>query len=158
MSKKEEIVAKLTETRAPLWDFLQDLDEAQWETAVQSEDEEWTISDIVRHLTSAESGMTNLMKQFQQGKDPVPPDFDRERYNNRSVEKTKDLTPTELLQTMAANRTSLLEFIATLSEEDWQKKGRHASLNIYTIEEVCHIIADHEAAHLQDIQTAVHPS
>lgn len=155
MSKKEEVVAKLAETRAPLWAFLQDLDETQWETAVQSEDEEWTVSDIVRHLTNAESGMTNLIKQFQQGKDPVPPDFDRERYNKRAVEKTKDLTPPQLLEAMKTNRAKLLDFIEALEEEDWQKNGRHASLNIYTIEEVCHIIADHEELHLQDMKKAL---
>lgn len=158
MSKKEEIVAKLTETRAPLWNFLQNLDEEQWETAVQTEDEQWTVSDIVRHLTNAESGMTNLIKQFQQGKNPVPPDFDRERYNNRAVAKKQDMTPSELMEAMSSNRAKLLEFIETLEEEDWQKKGRHASLNIYTIAEVCHIIADHEKAHLQDMQAALHPS
>ena len=141
-----------------LADILTDADKEQWETAVQTEDQQWTVSDIVRHLTNAESGMTNLIKEFQQGKDPVPPDFDRERYNNRSVAKKQDMTPADLMEAMTTNRTKLLEFIETLEEEDWQKKGRHASLNIYTIEEVCHVIADHEAAHLQDMQTAVHNS
>ncbi len=156
MSNKDEIVAKLAETRAPLMTFLQNLDEAQWETAVQSEDAEWTISDIVRHLVSAESGMTGLIIQFQQGKDPVPPDFDRERFNKRAVEKTKSLTPPQLLEAMTTNRAKLLDVIDTLTEEDWQKNGRHASLNIYTIEEVCQIIAGHEELHFEDMQKAVH--
>lgn len=153
--EKTAIVQKLNDTREPLFAFLQDLNEAQWETAVQSEDAEWTISDMVRHLMNAEKGMTTLIIQFQQGKDPVPPDFDRERYNKRLVEKTKELTPDELLATMHDNRTKLLSFIDTLETDDWQKKGRHASLNIYTIEEVCHIIADHEALHLSDMQKAL---
>ena len=155
MSKKEEVVEKLAEARAPLWAFLQALDEAQWETAVQTEDAQWTISDIVRHLVNAESGMTGLIIQFQQGNDPVPPDFDRERYNKRIVEKTKALTPPQLLEAMTTNRAKLLQVIDTLTDDDWQKNGRHASLNIYTIEEVCQIIAGHEELHLLDMKKAL---
>lgn len=152
---KNLIIQKLQTNRDALLSFLQSLDETEWETAVQSEDAEWAISDIVRHLVNAEKGMTGLIVQFQQGKDPVPPDFDRERYNKRIVEKTKDLTPVQLMEAMVENRTKLLAVIETLNEEDWQKKGRHASLNIYTVEEVCHIIADHEALHLADIKKAI---
>ena len=151
---KSLIIAKLNSSRAALLPVLEGLDDAQWETAVQSEDAAWTVSDLVRHLVSAENGMTGLIVQFKRGKDPVPPDFDRDRYNNRAVEKTKDLNRTDLLNAMMQNRENLLGVIETLSEEDWHKKGRHASLNIYTIEEVCHIIADHETLHLADLQAA----
>ena len=151
---KSVIIAKLNSSRAALLPVLEGLNEAQWETAVQSEGAAWTVSDIVRHLVNAENGMTGLMVQFKQGKDPVPPDFDRDRYNKRAVEKTKDLSREDLLNAMTQNRENLLAVIETLSEEDWHKKGRHASLNIYTIEEICHIIADHETAHLSDIQAA----
>ena len=153
--KKEEIREKLNQTRAPLFACLQGLGVEEWQTAVQSEDAQWTIADLVRHLISAEKGMTGLIIQFQQGNDPVPPDFDRERYNVRSVEKLQHLTPPELLETMTANRNQLMQVIDTLAPEDWQKKGRHGSLRIMSIEEVCQVIADHETAHLADIQKAL---
>ncbi len=153
--KKETIVQRLSETREPLLAFLQGLDEAAWETAVQSEDAQWSISDIVRHLVNAEKGMTGLIVEFQKGNNPVPADFDLARFNQRGVEKAQILGPNALLATMKENRSNLLTFIATLNEEDWQKKGRHASLAIYTIEEVCQIIAGHEANHLADMQKAI---
>lgn len=149
---KPEIIQKLNETRSALMAFLQGLNEAQWDTAVYSEGESWTAADIVRHLTNAESGMTGLIVQWQQGKNPVPPDFDLARYNKSVVNKTKDKTPTELLDLMVTNRSRLLQVIDGLEEEDWQKNGRHGSLKIMTIAEVCHLIADHEATHLKDLQ------
>lgn len=154
-AQKAQIHEKLNQTRATLFDCLQGLDTEEWQTAVQSEDARWTIADLVRHLISAEKGMTGLIVQFQQGNDPVPPDFDRERYNVRSVEKIQHLTPPEMLETMTANRNQLLQVMATLTPDDWQKSGRHASLQIMTIEEVCHVIADHETTHLADIQKAL---
>ena len=155
---KEAVIEHLNLTRAPLMAFLSALTPVQWETAVQSEDAEWTVADIVRHLANAEKGMTGLIKQFKVGKDPVPPDFDRERYNKRSVEKTKDESPEALLSSMKQNREHLLAVIDSLTADDWQKKGRHASLRMMTIEEVCRLIADHEVAHLQDMQESLESS
>lgn len=153
--KKDEIEERLNQTRAALLDCLQGLGAEEWATAVQSEDAQWTVADIVRHLASAEKGMIGLIEQFQQGNDPVPADFDLARFNQRSVQKSQELTPADLLATMDANRTRLRQVIEGLSPEDWQKKGRHGSMRILTIEEVCHVIADHDLAHLADIQKAL---
>ncbi|NKQ35770.1 MAG: DinB family protein [Chloroflexi bacterium] len=152
---KPEIIQKLNETRAELMAFLRGLDEAQWETAVYSEGETWTAADVARHLTNAESGMTGLIVQWQMGNDPVPPDFDLARFNQSVVAKAKNKTPDELLAEMEANRANLLQVIDGLEEDDWQINGRHASLQILTIEQTCHLIADHEATHLQDLQAGL---
>lgn len=156
-ARKSEVIEKLNLTRGNLFAFLAGLDEAAWETAVQSEDAQWTIADLVRHLMNAESGMTGLIEQFKAGKDPVPPDFDRERYNQSRVKKTQALTPQELMAQMSANREHLLTVIESLEDGDWSKKGRHASLRIMTIEEVCHLIADHESVHLEEMKKAKSP-
>ncbi|HRN66718.1 MAG TPA: DinB family protein, partial [Promineifilum sp.] len=80
---------------------------------------------------------------------------DLARWNQRVVNKLADKGPRELLAGMADSRQALLEFIDSLEETDWGKKGRHASLKIMTIEEVCHLIADHEALHLAGIREAL---
>lgn len=152
--KKAGIEDKLMQTRADLVELLVGLDEKGWQTAVQSEDAHWSVADIIRHLMNAEKGMTRLIQEFQQGNDPVPPDFDLERYNIRSVQKTQELAPAALLQALATNRMQLLQLIDQLRDDDWQKKGRHASMRIMTIEEVCHAIANHEAQHLEEIKKA----
>ena len=152
--RKHEVLNKLDSSRKALWSYLQALDEAGWETAVQSEDAGWTVTDVVRHLVNAESGMTGNIEKIKIGEDPVPPDFDRERYNKSRVRKTQHLTSADLLTQMETNRIHLLSVIDTLEDEDWNKKGRHASLKIMTIEEFCHIIADHESWHLEEMKLA----
>jgi len=153
--KKVEIQMKLTETRAALFSFLQGLSDTEWETAVQTEDANWTIADVVRHLVNAESGMTSLIEKFKMGEDPVPPDFDRERFNKSRVRKTQDVPPAQLLAQLETNRAHLMTVLDDLQPEDWPKKGRHASLRILTIEEVCHVIADHEGSHLEGMKNAI---
>jgi uncharacterized damage-inducible protein DinB len=154
-TKKAEIREKKIRVRQELMSVLQGLSEAEWEMAIYTGGGHWTISDLLRHLVNADRGMTTLINQFRQGQDPVPADFDRERYNNRIVEKAKQKSPTELMAELVENEALFLETLAALTESDWQKKGRHASLHVLTIEEICHLIPDHEQAHLLDIQKAL---
>lgn len=157
ITQKENIREKLTAVRANFLAYVNGLDEVGWETAVFTDEstDPWNVSDVVRHLADSEWGMTGLMMNIQSGKGGVPEDFDRERWNSRSIAKRKDKTPAELLAEMEQNRQRLFAFLDTLADDDWAKEGRHASLNIYSIEQICHIIADHESGHLQNIREAV---
>lgn len=151
-NKKVEIVTKLNDVRHSLSMFFGQLEGGDWATAVYDEGTQWTIADILRHLVDAERGMMRMMAQWQQGKDPVPPDFDLARWNNRVIQKAAEKSPDELLTELRKNRIDLLSFIDTIQDDDWAKQGRHGSLRVMSIEEVCHLIADHEQGHLQVMQ------
>lgn len=153
--KNIEMATKLNDARAELMAFFDGLDEAKWETAVYHEETTWTITDILRHLVDAERGMMGMMMQWQRGKNPVPPDFDLERWNNRAIEKSAEKNPNELLAEFRKNRIDLLSYINTIKPDDWEKQGRHGSLRIMSIEEVCHLIANHEMDHLRVMKEAV---
>jgi hypothetical protein len=45
--------------------------------------------------------------------------------------------------------------IDTLADEDWDKRGRHASLEIMSVEEVLNLIADHERTHFAAVRSAL---
>ncbi len=154
MEEKSAILDKLKRTRELLTATVLELDDEAWETAVYSDESQstWTIADLFRHTVDAERSMTSLMQQIQQGGSGVPDDFDLTRWNARRVEKTQHKTPTDLIKDMAINRNNLLQFINTLEPDDWQKKGRHGSMRIMTIAQICHLIADHEQSHLFEIQ------
>lgn len=153
--KNIEIATKLNDARAELMVFFEGLAEAEWDTAVYHEDSTWTITDILRHLVDSERGMMGMMMQWQRGKDPVPPDFDLERWNNRAIEKSAEKSPDELIAEFRKNRIDLLSYINTIKPDDWAKQGRHGSLRIMSIEEVCHLIADHEMDHLHVMKEVV---
>ena len=153
--KKEAIQAKLAASRDELNTTLRGLTPEQWSARAYSEGSEWQVVDILRHVADSERGMTSLMMQIKGGGEGVPADFDLSRWNQRVVNKLADKEPQELLDSMAQNRAALFAFIDGLDDADWEKKGRHASLQIMTIEEVCHLIADHEALHLAGIREAL---
>ena len=151
--KREAIKDKLTTVRAETVRVLSGLTEEQWNAPVYTDEgAEWRVIDVVRHVADSERGMTALMAQVQGGGTGVPADFDLHRWNRRVVAKQKDKGPADLLADMAAHRAALFAFMDTLAEDDWAKEGRHASLHILTIEQVCHLIADHERTHIAEIR------
>ena len=153
--KKSAVKQKLTAVREETYPTLGGLADEQWNRVAYSEGAEWRVADILRHVADSEKGMTALMIQVKAGGEGVPPDFDLSRWNQRVVTKLQDKSPQALLEGMADNRAALFAFIDTLADDDWAKQGRHASLHILTIEQVCHLIADHEQTHVDEIRRLV---
>lgn len=153
--KKQEIKGKLETTRKQLLDFASGLSDDAWQVTAYAEGSEWRAVDVLRHLADSERGMTGLMMQIRQGGEGVSADFDLNRWNRRAVEKLQDKTPAQLLDDMAQSRVRLMDFIDSLEPEDWEKEGRHGSMRIMTIEEICNLIADHEQSHLIILQQAI---
>lgn len=156
-ARKAQLINKLNSNRAALMAELATYGEDDWSRVVYADGVEWRATDVLRHLADSERGMTALMVQVQAGGEGVPPDFDLHRWNQRAVTKQAERTPAELLAGMDTSREQLLAFIDGLDESDWDKRGRHASLRIMSIEEVCNLIADHEADHLSEIRAAAGP-
>jgi uncharacterized protein (TIGR03083 family) len=149
MAAEREVLvkAKLAASREEMLALASSLDESDWNRLSYAEGSEWRLIDILRHVADSERGMTRLIVQIQGGGEGVPPDFDLHRWNQRAVSKLEDKTVADLLAGMDASRAELLAVIDSLDDGDWDKQGRHASLRIMTIEEVCHLIADHEQGH-----------
>ncbi|MCB8985404.1 MAG: DinB family protein [Ardenticatenaceae bacterium] len=155
MDERIVLQTKLQSSRQELLALLAGLNEAEWETAVYAKSTTWQVIDLLRHLTEAESSMTRLMVLIRDGGPGVPDDFDLDRWNASRIKKTLGKSTDDLLTAMAQNRTNLLEFMDALDEADWAKKGRHGSGRVLSIEEICHMIADHEAIHTADIRAAL---
>ncbi|MCA9934431.1 MAG: DinB family protein [Ardenticatenaceae bacterium] len=157
MSNRTETIEALQVSRRELLAALERLDDGGWETAVFPHDDQstWTAADLLRHLAESERSMTRLMANIKAGGPGASPDFDLARWNASRVAKAQHKSPADLLNDIAAYRQELLQFMDSLQEEDWSKKGRHGTGNIMSIAEICSLIAAHEAQHTADIQKVV---
>ncbi len=149
--RKTAIVNLLDQTRQQLKAVLDRLQPGDWETPVQEADQKWTVRQIVSHLVDAQRGMTVQITRINAGEATVPPDFDLNRWNKRSVEKAADKQPPELLTALDEGRTALKQVLDGLSDSDLDKRGRHSSLQIMSIEEIARLIGTHEADHTKII-------
>ncbi|MCC7451373.1 MAG: DinB family protein [Anaerolineae bacterium] len=149
--RKTAIVAVLDQTRQQLNALLDRLQPGDWETQIQEEDQRWTVRQIISHLMEAQRGMTHQITRINAGEETVPPDFDLNRWNRRSVEKAADKQPPELIAALEEGRTALKQVLTGLSDSDLEKRGRHGSLQIMSIEEIARLIGTHEADHARII-------
>jgi uncharacterized damage-inducible protein DinB len=153
--RKQTVLTKLETVRGSLLDMVETIEEQSWTQPVFSESAEWQVSDLLRHVVSAEHSMTRLIENIRDGGEGASADFDLTRWNASRVQKAKAKSIEDLTADLAQNRTYLLGVIDSLDEADLDKKGRHGSLRIMSIEEILHLIADHEQRHMADIQQAL---
>lgn len=151
MSRQESILKLLDENYVRLTEQLGRLSPADWEKPIQDEDQQWTARQILVHLVDSQKGMLGQMTRINQGQEAIPPDFDLNRWNKRTVEKNAERTKDELLAQFADEFGKLKAFVGTLTDADLDKRGRHSSLEIMSLEEIARLIATHEMEHLQSI-------
>lgn len=146
-----KIVASLETSHEGLRAVLDTVKGEQWEKQVQSEDRQWTVRQFLIHLVDAQRGQHNQLKAWQAGENPMPEDFDIDRWNRRQVEKNNDKTPDALLSELESGHEALMAFVRSLTPGDLEKTGRHSSLQTMTIEQLAHQIASHESMHTAEI-------
>jgi hypothetical protein len=122
-----------------------------WDTQIYSDGAAWTARQLLIHLVLSNQGLNNQVFGIAEGREVIPPDFDVNRYNKRSVEKKADMSIEEARASLNEARRVLLEWMATVNDSVLDREGRHASLQIMSIGTILQTIADHERAHADDI-------
>ncbi len=126
-----------------------------WAIPVQHDDAQWTVRQMLLHVVDSQRGITGQISRIRAGQETVPPDFDFNRWNKRAVEKGAEKTPAELLQSYATDRAALKALVDSLTEAELAKIGRHANLQLLTIEQFITTIANHEIDHGKQIAQAL---
>lgn len=146
----QRIKADLADGRAR-WNMVLDQVGDRWDTQVYSEGAAWTVRQLAIHLMVTDKGHNNTLKGIANGEETIPPDFDLERFNRRSVEKRAETSVEEAraaLEQTDAERDSWLD---SIDDAILDKQGRHGSMHILTIERILKVIADHDRDHANDI-------
>lgn len=123
----------------------------RWDEQVYSEGLQWTIKQLVHHLADADRGHNNQVMGIAEGRNIIPEDFDVERYNTSITRKTVEKSAEASRESLEKSRQQLLTWLDTLDDNTLDKKGRHASLRIMSIENIVLFMAKHETDHVKDI-------
>jgi hypothetical protein len=152
--RKEKLKRKLSEARAYLNNVLDQVGD-RWEMQVHSQEGGWTVRQLVNHIATADRGHNNMVMGIAEGVEVVPADFELERYNRRTTEKTVE-KPAELSRNeLAQQREQLLQWLDTLDEDKLDREGRHGTLRIMSVEDIMRTMAIHERDHANEIARAL---
>src|ERR671931_269376 len=125
MSEVTELVEKLKTEGDRMISIFGGLRDDQWNQEVYTEGATWTIRNILAHFVTAERGLVKLFEQIRQGGAGAADDFSIDRYNAAMQERTKDLTPQELLEQYKQVRANSIAWVSGLKDSELEIIGRH---------------------------------
>ena len=132
--------------------FFSALTPAQWQSVIYTEGAEWTVRSILAHFVTAEQGFLKLFASIRAGGPGASEDFDIDRYNASQQQKTKELTPGELLAQYQATRAEMVAVVAAFAEADLERQGRHPFLGPTILAEMVKMVYRHNQIHLRDLR------
>ncbi|HUH97523.1 MAG TPA: DinB family protein [Anaerolineales bacterium] len=152
MPETAELAQKLKFEGEKFAAFFGGLTADQWNREVYTEGSVWTIRSILAHLMASERALVGLFESIRQGGAGVPEDFVIDRYNASQQEKTKALTPADLLDQYKAVRAETLTWLSGIPDSDLEKTGRHPFLGITTLREMVKMVYIHNQTHYRDLR------
>lgn len=155
MSEITELAEKLKSEGDKFVEIFSGLSDEQWKSEVYTEGETWTIRNVLAHFVTSERGLVKLFEQIRQGGAGSPDDFSIDRYNASQQQKTKDLTPAELLEQYKEVRANSIAWVSGLKVEELEIKGRHPFLDDTSIREMVKMLYLHNQLHYRDLKKVI---
>ena len=152
MDRRDDLRSRLAQGRAALLAAIDRLTLEDWDRATSNPS--WTAREILVHLSQAEPGLLARMHRFLDGTSELRPGFDLNVWNTRQVAKNRNTDIAILVQSLSDSRPETLRFLDTLTEDQLDVRGWHASGREMSVMEMFDLMASHEEAHAQDILTA----
>jgi uncharacterized damage-inducible protein DinB len=152
MSEIAELAEKLKSEGEKFVDIFSGLTDDQWKAEIYTEGTTWTIRNVLAHFVTSERGLVRLFESIHQGGTGATDDFSIDRYNAAQQQKTKDLTPAELLEQYKEVRTNSIAWVSGLKDEDLEIKGRHPFLGETVIREMVKMLYIHNQIHYRDLK------
>ena len=152
MSELNDLADKLNSEGEKFISLFAGLNDEQWISEVYTEGETWTIRNVLSHFVTSERGLVKLFERIRQTGEGSSEDFSIDRYNAAQQQKTKDVSPQELLEQYKAIRADSIAWTLSLAESDLEKQGRHPFLGMTTIREMIKMLYIHNQLHYRDMK------
>lgn len=155
MSEVTELAEKLKTEGGKIVAIFNALSDEQWEKQVYTEGTTWTIRNVLSHFVTSERGLIKLFERIRQGGEGAANDFSIDRYNASMQDRTKDMTPQELLDQYRQVRSSSVEWVSGLDEKELEINGRHPFLGQTALREMIKMLYIHNMTHLRDMKKSI---
>jgi len=152
MSELNELADKLNSEGDKFIALFAGLRDDQWQAEVYTEGEKWTLRNVLSHFVTSERGLVRLFEQIRLGGAGAADDFSIDRYNASQQQKTKDLSPQELLEQYQAVRADSVAWTLSLELTDLEKQGKHPFLGMTSLREMIKMLYIHNQVHYRDMK------
>ena len=151
MTKKDEILDRLAESRRALHQATQSLSEKEM-THIQVEGV-WTIKDVLGHVASWEETCLEPLRRYADGAPfEVEVIKDYMTWNDEQAARKQDIPLDAILDELAAIRQELVAAASRLSAEQWKQRGPFSWGGEGMVAEMLDGLCQHELEHVRTIQ------
>jgi uncharacterized protein (TIGR03083 family) len=151
--RREKLRQRLNDSRGDLLAAVEAIGQA--EAAAPTANAGWAVRDVLAHLAGAELGHQQVIRALLAGDAPDTSGFDLDAFNAADVAVRRDTSLSQLLDELAANRSSTLALLDAVAPDDWERAGYHPGGFDTTVEGVFRVIAIHEKRHVKEIRAAL---
>jgi len=155
MSEVTALAEKLKSEGEKIVSIFSNMTDEHWSQEIYTEGTTWTIRNVLSHFVTSERGLIKLFEQIRQGGSGAADDFSIDRYNAAMQERTKELTPQELLEQYKQIRANSIAWVSGLKEEELEIMGRHPFLQMTTIREMIKMLYIHNLTHYRDLKKVI---
>ena len=152
MSEVTALAEKLKSEGERMTSIFGGLETGQWQQEVYTEGTTWTVRNVLSHFVTSERGLVKLFEQIRQGSAGSPDDFSIDRYNAAMQERTKELSPQDLLEQYRQVRTNTVTWVSCLQESDLDITGRHPFMGQTQLREMLKMLYIHNLTHYRDMK------
>jgi len=149
------LAKRLTKEGDKVISYFSTLRDDQWQAEVYTEGDTWTIRNVLAHFVTSERGLLKLFKSILEGGPGASEYFSIDHYNARQQEKTRGVTPQELLEQYVKVRADTVEWVTGLSQDDLAVEGRHPFMGQVQLVEMLKMLYLHNQLHFRDFRKLV---
>jgi len=155
MSETAELAEKLKTEGERMLEFFSSLTNDQWAQDVYTEGTTWSVRNTFSHFVTSERGLIKLFERIRNTGEGSSEDFSIDRYNAAQQVKSKELSPTELLEQYKRVRADAIAWVTNLKDEELEIQGRHPFLEMTSIREMIKMLYIHNNLHYRDVKRAL---
>lgn len=152
MSEVSELAEKLKSEGERMASIFSSIRDEQWTQEVYTEGTIWTIRNVLSHFVTSERRLIKLFEQIRQGGSGSPDDFSIDHYNAAMQERTRELSPQELLEEYRQVRANTVLWVLSLQDADLEIAGRHPFLGQTVLREMIKMLYIHNLTHSRDMK------
>ena len=149
------ICKRLRDEGDKLLKIFEGLSPEQWSLTIYTDGMDWSLKDLLAHLSSAERAFLFYGRDILDGGEGAPEGFDINRFNNGEVASLRERTTAQLIGDLRAVRQETIDLVGQLADEDFDHRGRHPFFGQMSIDEMFKLIYRHNMMHLRDVRRAI---
>ena len=116
---------------------------------------EWTGQALLAHMAFTAEGMLQIAQAVTRGENPVPQDWDVDRWNHSQVRKHAAEPAAALISRIQLAHAGWLQFVEKVSEVELDRTGRHPIGRTLSVKQMVQTHALHQVHHIRELASAL---